>query len=105
MCTAPVPCAPPSPAAPPPPLPRGATRVAGIVLISDIIRKELAADCSVLMGANVRPPSPCPHAAPYTQRAPASLLAHVAGRARVPAASQPGRRHLPTLWPRTDSCG
>ena len=27
----------------------------GIVLISDIIRKELSADCSVLMGANVRP--------------------------------------------------
>ena len=26
---------------------------AGIVLISDIIRKELGADCSVLMGANV----------------------------------------------------
>ena len=49
--------------------------------------------------------APRPHAAPYTQRAPASLLAHVAGRARVPAASQPGRRHLPTLWPRTDSCG
>ena len=64
-------CAPPSPAAAPPPLPRGPTRVAGIVLISDIIRKELAADCSVLMGANVRPrphaSSPRPHAAPCTR--------------------------------------
>ena len=27
--------------------------VTGVVLISDIIRKEFAADCSVLMGANV----------------------------------------------------
>ena len=48
-------CPRPRPLPPPPPLPRGPTCVAGIVLISDIIRQELSADCSVLMGANVRP--------------------------------------------------
>mmetsp|Transcript_5874 Transcript_5874/g.13673 ORF Transcript_5874/g.13673 Transcript_5874/m.13673 type:complete len:197 (+) Transcript_5874:286-876(+) len=56
----------------------------GIVLISDIIRQELSADCSVLMGANVRPRPRTPHPTP-----PASPLASEAeGARRAGRASQ-----------------
>ena len=77
-------CPRPRPLPPPPPLPRGPTCVAGIVLISDIIRQELSADCSVLMGANVRPRPRTPHPTP-----PASPLASEAeGARRAGRASQ-----------------
>ena len=67
---------------------------AGIVLISDIIRTELSADCSVLMGANVRL-HPDLNPGPY----PTNGAQLVRARRRRGPLQRP---HTPALAPRTD---
>ena len=67
---------------------------AGIVLISDIIRTELSADCSVLMGANVRL-HPDLNPGPYPTNGAQLVRAR---RRRAPLQ----RPHTHALAPRTD---